>query len=85
MVITIMAEDAFDLGGRLGEIATPTLVIGGSRDRFYPPELFRETANGIPNARLILYENRAHGGTFADWRFGRDVVAFLNADHLAPR
>jgi pimeloyl-ACP methyl ester carboxylesterase len=85
MVITIMAEDAFDLGGRLGEIATPTLVISGGRDRFYPPELFRETANGIPNARLILYEYRAHGGTFADWRFGRDVVAFLKADHLAPR
>jgi pimeloyl-ACP methyl ester carboxylesterase len=77
MVATIRAEDAFDLRGRLGEISAPTLVIGGGRDRFYPPELFRETAEGIPNARLIIYENRAHGGTFADRRFGRDVVAFL--------
>jgi hypothetical protein len=34
----------------------------------------------LPNARLVLYENRAHGGTLADRRFGRDVVAFLTAD-----
>jgi pimeloyl-ACP methyl ester carboxylesterase len=85
MVATIMAEDAFDLGARLGEISAPTLVVGGDRDRFYPTELFRETASRIPNARLILYENRAHGGTFADRRFGRDVVAFLKAAHPASR
>ena len=85
MVATIMAEDAFDLGGRLGEISAPALVVGGGRDRFYPTELFRETANGIPNARLILYENRGHGGTFADRRFGSDVIAFLKAEHPAPR
>ena len=77
MIATIMAEDAFDLGGRLGEISAPTLVVGGGRDPFHPPELFRETVQGIPDARLILYEGRGHGGTFADRRFGRDVVAFL--------
>src|SRR5918997_2344413 len=85
MIATIEAEDDFDLGGRLHEISAPTLIIGGGRDRFYPPGLFRETAGGIPNARLLLYEDRAHGGTFADRRFGRDVVAFLKADHPAPR
>jgi pimeloyl-ACP methyl ester carboxylesterase len=84
MIATIMAEDAFDIGDRLHEISAPTLVIGGSRDRFYPTELFRETANGIPNARLILYENRAHGGTFADRRFGSDVVAFLTTEWTQP-
>jgi pimeloyl-ACP methyl ester carboxylesterase len=84
MVATIMAEDSFDLGGWLGEISAPTLIIGGGRDRFYPPELFRETAQGIPEARLVLYDNRAHGGTFADRRFGRDVVAFLMAERTHP-
>ena len=79
MISTIRAENAFDIGDRLGEISAPTLVIGGGRDRFYPTELFRETAEGIPNARLIIYEDRAHGGTIADRRFGRDVVAFLLA------
>jgi pimeloyl-ACP methyl ester carboxylesterase len=81
IVATIEAEDAFDLRERLCEISAPTLVVGGGRDRFYPPGLFRETADGIPDARLVLYENRAHGGTFADRRFGRDVVAFLRAEH----
>ncbi len=85
MIATIEAEDAFDVGERLGEISAPTLVIGGGRDRFYPPELFRETAERIPQARLVLYENRAHGGTFADRRFGRHVVTFLQAEHPEPR
>ena len=85
MIATIRAEDAFDLGDRLAEISAPTLVVGGGRDLFYLPQLFRETANGIPNARLVLYENRAHGGTFADRRFGRDVVAFLQSEHPALR
>jgi pimeloyl-ACP methyl ester carboxylesterase len=84
MIATIEAEDAFDIKDRLREITAPALVIGGGRDRFYPPELFRETARGIPNASLILYEDRAHGGTFADRRFGKDV-AFLKAGHSAPR
>ena len=85
MIATIMAEDAFEICERLEKITAPTLVVGGGRDRFYPPELFRKTAVLIPEGRLILYENRAHGGTFADRRFGRDVVAFLNAEHSAPR
>jgi pimeloyl-ACP methyl ester carboxylesterase len=84
-IATIEAEDAFDVGERLSAIAAPTLVVGGGRDRFYPPELFRETAERIPNARLVLYEDRAHGGTFADRRFGRDVVAFLKDGPSAPR
>jgi pimeloyl-ACP methyl ester carboxylesterase len=85
MIATIEAEDAFDVGERLGEISTPTLIIGGGRDRFYPPELFRKTARRMPNARLVLYEDRAHGGTFADRRFGRNVIAFLKEEQPALR
>jgi pimeloyl-ACP methyl ester carboxylesterase len=73
-----------EFGGRLGEISAPSLVIGWGRDHFYPAELIRETADGIPNARLILYEDCARGGTFADRRFGKDVLAFLLADQT-PR
>lgn len=85
MIVTIRAEDAFDLGDRLGEIFAPTLVIGGDRDRYYSPQLFRQTAEGIPNARLVLYEGRAHVGTFADRRFARDVLTFLQAQEPAQR
>jgi pimeloyl-ACP methyl ester carboxylesterase len=80
MIATIEAEDAFDVGERLGEISAPTLIIGGGRDRFYPAELFRETARRVPNARLVIYEDRAHGGAFADKRFGRDIIAFLKEE-----
>ena len=80
MVATIEAEDAFDVGERLDEISVPTLIIGGGRDRFYPAELFRETARRVPNARLVIYEDRAHGGAFADERFGRDIIAYLKEE-----
>ncbi len=78
-VATLRAEDAFDLGDRLAEIGAPTLVIGGEHDRLYTPELFRETAERIPDAQLIVYEDRGHGGSLSDRRFARDVVSFLTA------
>jgi hypothetical protein len=77
MLATIDAECGFDVTRRLGEIKSPTLVIGGTRDRAFSPELFRATAEGIPGARLVLYQGRGHLGTMLDPRFGRDVAAFL--------
>ena len=78
LIITIAAEDAHDFRDRLAEIAAPTLVIAGADDPFYTEELFRETAAGIPGARLILYPGMghpAHGKQFA-----RDVLAFLGSE-----
>lgn len=75
LVVTIEAEDKHDFKERLGEIPSPTLVVAGDRDPFYTATLFRETAEGIPNARLILYPGMghpAHGRQFA-----QDVLAFL--------
>jgi pimeloyl-ACP methyl ester carboxylesterase len=80
-VITIEAEDRFDLKDRLGEIAAPTLVIAGSADPFYSPALFRETAAGIPNARLVLYEGMGHPASGE--RFRRDLHAFLLGNEAA--
>jgi pimeloyl-ACP methyl ester carboxylesterase len=75
LVVTIEAEDKFAFKDRLAEIAAPTLVAGGANDFFYSPALFRETADGIPNAKLCLYEKMGHpaGGK----QFRRDVLAFL--------
>jgi pimeloyl-ACP methyl ester carboxylesterase len=75
LVVTIEAEDKHDFKDRLGEISAPTLVIAGDRDRFYAEKLIRETAEGIPNARLILYPGMGHPA-FGK-QFGRDVLAFL--------
>jgi pimeloyl-ACP methyl ester carboxylesterase len=86
MITTVEAEDAFDVSDRLGEIRAPTLVIGGERDPCYPRALFEETTRGIPDARLLIYKGRGHGGTVTDRRFARDVTAFLvGAGRSAPR
>ena len=77
LVITILAEDWFSYREHLARIAAPTLVIAGERDPFYSPELFRETAAGIPNARLILYPGMGHPA--AGKQFRQDVLAFLRA------
>jgi len=45
---------------RLGEITTPTLVMGGRDDFVYPPEHQAQLAAGIPNARLRIIERAGH-------------------------
>ena len=71
---------------RRGIQLTPTLVIGGERDRAYSCELLQETAQRIPNGRFVLYEGRGPGGTTCDRRrFAREVIAFLKAEQPAPR
>jgi pimeloyl-ACP methyl ester carboxylesterase len=63
LLTLIAAEDAFDAGPDLHRITAPTLVVAGGRDRFYTPELFRQTARGIPHARLALYPSKSHFAT----------------------
>jgi pimeloyl-ACP methyl ester carboxylesterase len=84
MLATIDAECGFDVTSRLDQITAPTLVIGGGRDRAFSPELFRATASGIPNARLILYPGSGHLGTMLNPNFGRDVADFLGAGAQSP-
>jgi len=78
LIITIEAEDAFDLHERLGEITAPTLVIAGAHDPFYTEELFRQTAQGIPGAREVIYPDMGHpaGGS----EFERELRSFLLSD-----
>lgn len=78
LVVTIEAEDKHDFRDRLSEITAPTLVIAGDRDPFYTEALFRETAAGIPNAKLILYKGMGHPASGK--RFERDVLDFITED-----
>jgi len=77
LVVTIEAEDKHDFRRRLGEIAVPTLVVAGDSDPFYGAALLRQTAAGIPNSKLVLYEGMGHPA--AGSRFHRDVREFLLA------
>jgi len=76
MIVTIEAEDVFDATPDLHRISAPTLVVGGDRDGFYSPDLFRATAAGIPGGRLCLYEGKGHVGALGK-RFAKDSLAFL--------
>jgi pimeloyl-ACP methyl ester carboxylesterase len=75
LVVTVEAEDKFAFKVRLTEITAPTLVAGGVDDFFYSPALFRETAAGIPNAKLCLYEKMGHPASGKQFR--QDVLSFL--------
>ncbi|MCK2237009.1 MULTISPECIES: alpha/beta fold hydrolase [unclassified Crossiella] len=76
MLAMIEAEDRVDLRARLPEIATPALVVAGARDYFWTPELFTETADLLPNGRLVLYPDAGHAVNVSR-RFYRDALAFL--------
>jgi pimeloyl-ACP methyl ester carboxylesterase len=75
LVVTVEAEDRHNFKDRLGEITAPTLVVAGDKDPFYTEALFRETAEGIPHARLILYKGMGHPA--AGKQFEQDVLSFL--------
>lgn len=79
MATLIDAEDRFDLTDRLPEIAAPTLLIVGGRDRAYPAPLPQRTARGLPRARLVRYARRGHVTVAADPRFAARVERFLAA------
>ena len=77
LIVTIEAEDKHDFRDRLGKIQAPTLVIAGARDPFYTEESLRETASGIPNAKLVLYPDKGH--VFSGKQFRQDVLDFLTS------
>ena len=84
-ITTLEADLAHDTTGRLGDISAPTLVIGGSEDPFFPEPLLRETAEGIPDATLRVYEGVGHGVTKErKRRFEDDALAFLKEPIKSP-
>ncbi|MFE6509621.1 alpha/beta fold hydrolase [Nocardioides sp. NPDC057767] len=60
LLVTLDAEDAFDVEADLPQIMAPTLVVGGRSDAFYSPELFHRTAQGVPDGRAHIFEKWGH-------------------------
>ena len=54
------ACDAFDVRERLGQIAAPTLVIGGTADQMTPIKYAEFLAERIPGAKLARIEGAGH-------------------------
>jgi non-heme chloroperoxidase len=54
---TLHAATATTFADRVGAIAAPALVVGGSHDAMFPPDLLREGVVGpLPSARLELLD-----------------------------
>lgn len=63
MLVTMDAEDVFDVTDQLHRITAPTLVIGGAQDVGYSRELFEQTAEGVKDGRAHIYPNWGHNRT----------------------
>jgi pimeloyl-ACP methyl ester carboxylesterase len=77
LVVEGKSEMAHNTKNRLQEIKAPTLVIAGDQDYYCPAERLQETADGIPNAKLILYKGKGHMAAMGK-KFDEDVLKFLN-------
>jgi pimeloyl-ACP methyl ester carboxylesterase len=76
LCVLMAAEDGFDLTERLASVRTPTLMIAGSRDRFYSRAIYEACAEALPDASLRLAA-RGHLTMHANGRLTRQVLAFV--------
>jgi len=85
-LVTIEAEDRFDLTGRLGEIRVPVLVVGGTRDRGYDDGrgVHPDRRSHPGRRRLILYPGKGHLVFWPGKQMPRDALAFLAEDTSQP-
>jgi pimeloyl-ACP methyl ester carboxylesterase len=81
---TLEADLGHDTTDRLPELSSPTLIIGGSDDPFFPESLLRETAGKIPGAELCVYEGVGHGvPKERKRRYEDDALAFLSERRIS--
>jgi len=80
-LITAVADRETNFKKRLSEIKAPTLILSGELDICYTAEDVRETAEGIPNAKLILYEGYGHSLVLDNMeQVQKDILEFLKKD-----
>lgn len=83
LLITLDAEDSFDIENRLKAVQAPTLIAGGARDRFYSTALFEATSARIPNCDLLLYRRAGHMSINGNPQLVRDIKKFFS-DRALP-
>lgn len=83
MLVTLDAEDVFDVEADLPRVTASTLVIGGTKDPFYPPVLFQATAAGVPDGRVHLCEGWGHLRTSGSRTTTAMTLGFMLAGLLA--
>ena len=77
LVVTLDAEENFDLEKRLSQIRALTLIAAGAKDRFYSAELFESAARMMPRATLTIYPRLGHLGLQSNVPLAADILRFL--------
>jgi pimeloyl-ACP methyl ester carboxylesterase len=80
----VLREFRFDaLRDRLGQVATPTLVMWGTRDRLIPPGVGQAMAEQLPRAVLVRFPDAGHAlPEETPEAFNRALLGFL--EHGLP-
>jgi pimeloyl-ACP methyl ester carboxylesterase len=68
----------------LPRIQAPTLLIGGTKDMFFPPSLLQETALRIPNATLRFIDGAGHSAYALRRAEFEDAVMEFLQPHVTP-
>jgi pimeloyl-ACP methyl ester carboxylesterase len=77
-LVSLEACLTHDSAESLPRIQAPTLLIGGTKDMFFPPSLLRETAQHIPDATLRYIDGAGHSAcSLHRAEFENAVMEFL--------
>ena len=60
LIVTVEAENRLDLREGLARVSARTVIVGGSRDGYYSPEIFTTTAEAIPDAEYVELPRKGH-------------------------
>lgn len=85
LLVTVEAENAFDLEADLPHVTAPTLVTGGGKDRWYSRDLFEATAAGVQDGRAHIFEDWGHVRTAGSRATAYLALGFLLGDTPADR
>ena len=72
------AQASGDRTEKLGQLTMPALVIHGGLDPLIPPAGGEMTANAIPNAKLIVYDDMGHNLPRPRWADIADAILALS-------
>lgn len=70
---------AFDKRGEIGKISSPTLIIGGERDKIVGADASPELHSLIPGSHMYLYPDLGHGLYEESGDFYKKVFEFIDS------
>lgn len=79
-IVELEAEIAMDLEPDLHRIPVPALLIGASEDPWYPPELVRRTAAGMPHGQAVILSQASHSQAISSREATAIALGYLLAD-----